>query len=157
MSFYFRVCGFGFYNFHLVMFVYFLFLFLCFLHLYLFQISIPFIWLLAFWKESYDKPRQHIKKQRHHFAGKGPNSQSYVFSSSHIQMWELAHKKGWVLNNWCFWTAVLEKAWESLGQQGDQPVNPKGNQAEYSLEGLMLKVKLQYLATWCKEPTQKRS
>ena len=60
--------------------------------------------------------------------------------------------------NWCVLNCgVGEDSWESLGQQGDQPVNPKGNQAEYSFEGLMLKVKLQYLATWCKESTQKRS
>ena len=47
------------------------------------------------WKESYDKPRQCIKKQRHHFADKHPYSQSYVFSSSHVQMWELNHKESW--------------------------------------------------------------
>ena len=39
---------------------------------------------LAVWKESYDKPRQHIKKQRHYFADKGPSSQSYGFSSGHV-------------------------------------------------------------------------
>ena len=49
---------------------------------------------LAPWKENYDKSRQHIKKQRHYFANKGPYSQSYGFSSSHVQMWELAHKEG---------------------------------------------------------------
>ena len=64
---------------------------------------------LAPWKESYNKPRQHIKKQRHHFATKDLYSQSYSFPSSHIQMWELDHKEGWVPNNWCFWTVLLEK------------------------------------------------
>ena len=64
------------------------------------------------WKESYDKPRQHIKKQRHHFADKGPYSQNYGFSRSHIQMWELDHK-GWPLKNWYFQTVVLEKTLES--------------------------------------------
>ena len=48
--------------------------------------------MLAPWKESYDKPSQSIKKQRHHFADKGLPSQSYGFSSSHVQMWELDHK-----------------------------------------------------------------
>ena len=51
--------------------------------------------MLAPWKKNYDKPRQHIKKQRHHFADKGPYSQSYDFSSSHLWMWELNHKEGW--------------------------------------------------------------
>ena len=64
--------------------------------------------------------RQHIKKQRHHFAHKGPYCQSYGFSSSHVQMWELDHKEGWAPKNWCFPTAVLEKILGSLGLQGDQ-------------------------------------
>ena len=59
--------------------------------------------------ESYDKPRQCIKRQRHLFADKGPYSQSYGFSSSHVWMWELDHKEGWVLKNRCFWIAVLDK------------------------------------------------
>ena len=64
-----------------------------------------------------------IKKQRHHFADKGPYSQSYGFSSSHVWMWELDHEEGWVFN-WCFWTVVLDKdSWESLGLQGD-PTSP---------------------------------
>ena len=49
---------------------------------------------VAPWKESYDKPRRHIKKQRHYFADDGPYSQSYGFSSSHVQMRELDHKEG---------------------------------------------------------------
>ena len=48
------------------------------------------------WKESYDKPRQRIKKQKHYFAEKGTSSQRYDFSSSYVQMWELDHKEGWV-------------------------------------------------------------
>ena len=59
------------------------------------------------WEKSYDKPRQYIKKQRHYFANKGPYSQSYGFSNSHVWMWELDHKEGWTLKNWCFWTVVL--------------------------------------------------
>ena len=87
--------------------------------------------MLAPWKKSYGKPRQHIKKQRHHFADKGPYSQSYGFSNSHIEMWELYYKEGWVPKNWwCFWTVVvLEKALESpLDWEEIKPVNPKGNQ-----------------------------
>ena len=79
--------------------------------------------------KSCDKSRQHIRKQRHHFADKGPYSQSYGFSSSHVWMWELDHKEGWSLKNWCFWTVVLEKALESpLDCKEMQPVHPKGNQ-----------------------------
>ena len=76
-----------------------------------------------------DKPRQHIKKQRHNFANKGPYSQRHGFSSSHVQMWELDHKEGWALKNWCLWTMVLDKTLESLLDCKEiKPVNPKGNQ-----------------------------
>ena len=62
------------------------------------------------WQNSYDKiAREHIKKQRHYFADKGSYSQSYGFSSSHVWMWELDHKEGWALKNWCLQTVVLEK------------------------------------------------
>ena len=82
------------------------------------------------WKESYDKPRHHIKKQRYHFADKGPDSQSYNFSSSHVQMCELDHKEGWAPKTWCFWTAVLEKPLESpLDSKVIKPINPKENQS----------------------------
>ena len=85
--------------------------------------------MLAPWKKSYDKPRQHIKKQRHHFANKGPYSQSYGFSSSHVQIWELDHKEGWVPKNWCFRSVVLEKTLEGpLDCKEIKPVNSKGNQ-----------------------------
>ena len=57
------------------------------------------IQMLTPWKESYDQPRQHIKKQRHYFANKGLSSQSYGFSSGHIWMWELDYKEGWALKN----------------------------------------------------------
>ena len=77
-------------------------------------------------KENYDQPRQHIKKQRHYFANKGPSSQSYGFSSSHVWMWELDHKESWVPKNWCFWTVVL-KTLESPLDWKIKPVNPKGN------------------------------
>ena len=101
--------------------------------------------MLAPWKESHDKLRDYIKQQRHHFANKGPYSQSYGLSSSHVQRWELDHKEGWVSKNWGFHIVVLEKTLESpLDCKEIKPVNPKENQPEYSLEGLMLKLKLQY-------------
>ena len=82
------------------------------------------------WKKSYDKPRQHIKKQRHHSADKHPYSQSYGFSSSHIQIWELDYKESWALKNWCFWTMMLEKTHESpLNCKEIELVHPKGNQS----------------------------
>ena len=85
---------------------------------------------LAPWKKSYNKHRQHIKRQRDSFADKGPYSQSYGFSSSHIWMWELDHKENWAPKNWCFWTVVLEKTLESpLNSKEIKPVHPKGNQS----------------------------
>ena len=101
--------------------------------------------MLAPWKKSYDQPRQRIKKQRHYFSDKGPSSQSYGFSSSHVWMWELDYKESWAPKNWCFWIVLLEKTLKSpLDCKEIQPVNPKGDQSESSLEGLMLKLKLQY-------------
>ena len=74
--------------------------------------------MLSPWKESHGKLRQHTWKQRNHFANKGPSSQSYGFSYSHVQMWQLDHKEG-------FWIVVLEKTfdWKEI-----KPVNPKRNQ-----------------------------
>ena len=81
---------------------------------------------LTSFKKSYDQPRQHIKKQRHYFVIKGPSSQGYSFSSSHIWMWKLAYKESWPLKNWFFWTVVLEKTLESpLDCKETQPVHPK--------------------------------
>ena len=86
--------------------------------------------MLTPWKESYDQPRQHIKKQRHYFANKGPSSQSYCFSSSHVWMWELDYKESWAPTNWCFWTVVLQKTLECpLDCKEIQPVHLKGNQS----------------------------
>ena len=83
-----------------------------------------------FWKQSYDQPRQHIKKQRHHFANKGPSSQGYGFSSVHVWLWKLDYKESWVPKNWCFWAVVLEKTLESpLDCKEIQPVHPKGDQS----------------------------
>ena len=78
----------------------------------------------------------------------------YSKESSHVQIRELDHKKGRVLKNWCLWTVVLEKTLESpLDCKETKPVNPKGNQPRIFIERLMLKLKLQYLATWCEELT----
>ena len=97
------------------------------------------------WKKSYDQPRQLIKKQRHYFANKDLSSQSYGFSSDHVWMWELDCEESWAPKNWCFWTVVLEKTLESsLDYKEIQPVHPGEINPEYSLEGLMLKLKLQY-------------
>ena len=84
------------------------------------------------------------KKQRHYFANKRLSSKSYGFSSIHVWMWELDYKESWTPKNWCFWTVVLEKTLESpLDCKEIQPVL-KEVSPEYSLEGLMLKLKLQY-------------
>ena len=65
----------------------------------------------------------------HYFTTKSLSSQSYGFSSSHVWMWELDHKEGWEVKNWCFRTVVLEKTLESpLDCKEIKPVNPKGNQ-----------------------------
>ena len=86
--------------------------------------------MLAHWKESYEQPRQHIKKQRHYFANKGPSSQGSGFSSGPVWMWELDCEESWAPKNWCFWTVVLEKILESpLDCKEIQPVHPKGNQS----------------------------
>ena len=70
-----------------------------------------------------------ILKSRHYFANKGPSSQSYGFSGSHVWMWELDYKESWVPKNWCFWTMVLEKTLESpLDSKEIKSVNSKGNE-----------------------------
>ena len=84
----------------------------------------------AYSLESYDLPRQHIKKQSHCFVNKDPSSQGYGFSSSHVWMWELDCKESWAPKNGYFWTVVLEKTLESpLDCKEIQPVHPKGNQS----------------------------
>ena len=86
-----------------------------------------------------------ILKSRHYFANKGPSSQGYGFSCGHVWMWELDCEEGWVLKNWCIWTVMLEQTivspldWKRSNQSILKEINPK-----YSLEGLMLKLKLQY-------------
>ena len=86
--------------------------------------------MLAPWRKRYNQPRQHIKKQTHYFANKGPSSQSYGFSSSHVWMWELDYKESWTPKNLSFWTVVLEKTLESpLDCKEIKPIQPKGNQS----------------------------
>ena len=94
------------------------------------------------WKESYDQPRQHIKKQRHYFTNKGPSSQGYGFSRSHIWMWDLDSKESWMLKNWCFSTVVLEKTLEYpwTARRSNQSILNEIS-PEYSLEELILKLK----------------
>ena len=76
----------------------------------------------------FNKPRWHIKKQRHHLANKGPQSQSYGFSSSHLQLWDLDLKESWAPKNWCFQIVVLDKTLKSpLDCKRIKPFNPKGN------------------------------
>ena len=106
----------------------------------------PLGWTDLISLKSYDQPREHIEKQRHYFANKGPSSQSYGFSRSHVWMCELDHKESWAAKNLCFWTVVLEKTLESpLDCKEIQPVYPKSwIYPEYSLEGLMLKLRLHY-------------
>ena len=101
--------------------------------------------MLTPWKESYDQPRQHIKKQRYYLVHKGLSSQGYGFSSSYVWMWELDYKESWAPKNGCFWTGVLDKTLESpLDCKEIQPVHPKGDQSWMFIEGLMLKLKFQY-------------
>ena len=88
--------------------------------------------MLTPWKESYDQPRQHIKKQRCYFDNRGLSMTvyDYGFSSGHVWMWELDCEESWALKNWCFWTVVLEKTLESpLDCKEIQPVYPKGYQS----------------------------
>ena len=85
--------------------------------------------MIAPCKERYDKPRQHIKKQRHHFANKGLFSQSYGIPRSHVWMWDLDLQEGWEPKNLCFWTVVLVKTLESPSDDKEiKSVNPKGNE-----------------------------
>ena len=110
--------------------------------------------MLAPWKKSCDQPRQHIKKQRHYFTNKGLSSQGYGFSSGHVWMWELAVKKAEcrridAFDLWC-WRRLLRVPWTA--RRSNQSIL-KEISPEYSLEGLMLKLKFQYLVTGCKELT----
>ena len=110
--------------------------------------------IIASWKKSYNKRRQHIKKQRYYFANKDPYSQSYGLSSSHIRIWELNHKEGWAPKNWCFQTVVLEKTIENPSDSKEiKPVNPQEINPEYSWKNWCLSWSWNTLATWCGELT----
>ena len=101
--------------------------------------------MLALWEKSYDPPRQHIEKQRHYFANKGQSSQGYSFFSSHVWMWELTIKKAEHQRidafELCCWRRLLRVPWTA--RRSNQSIL-KEISFEYSLEGLMLKLKLQY-------------
>ena len=106
--------------------------------------------MLAPWKKNYDKPRQSIKKQRHHFADKGQSSQSYGVSSR-CESWTTKKAECQRIDAfklWCWKT--LESPLDSKEiKMVNQDINPKGNvlkeiNPEHSLEGLLLKLKLQY-------------
>ena len=101
--------------------------------------------MLAPWKKSYDQPRQHIKKKRHYFADKVLSNQSYDFYSSHVWMWDLDLKKAecqriYAFELWC-WRRRLRVPWtaRTCNQSILKEISPG-----CSLEGLMLRVKLQY-------------
>ena len=101
--------------------------------------------MFAPWKKSYDQPGLHIKKQRHYFANKGPFSQGYGFSSSHVWMWEWSinkaeHRRTDAFELWC-WRKLLRVP--SITRRSNQSIL-KEISPEYSSEGLMLKLKLQY-------------
>ena len=101
--------------------------------------------MLTAWKENYDQPRQHIQKQRHYFAKKGPSSQGYGFSSSHVWMWELVIKKTEgqridAFQLWC-WRRLLRVPWTA--RRSNQSIL-KEISPGCSLEGMMLKLRLQY-------------
>ena len=102
--------------------------------------------MLAPWKKSYDKLKQHSKKQRHHFANEDACSQSYGFFCSHVWMWKWTIKKARALKNWCFWSVVLEKTLENPLDYKETGWNQsilKEISPRYSLEGLLLKLKIQ--------------
>ena len=114
--------------------------------------------MLAPWKESYDKTWQRIKKQRHCFSDKALYSQSYGFSSSHVPVWELKHKKAKcrridAFELWC-WRRLLRVPWRT--RRSNQSILTEIN-PECSLEGLMLKLKLQYFGhlMWRTDSLQK--
>ena len=111
--------------------------------------------MLAPWKNSYEKARQSIKEQRHHFADKGPYSQSYGFSSSHIWMWNVLlyrrlSTKELILFEKLFWRRLLRVSWTARrsNQSILKEINP-----EYLRKDWCWTWNSSTLATWCKELT----
>ena len=108
----------------------------------------------AYSLESYDKPRQNIKKQRHYFVNKGSSSQGYGVSSGHVWMWELNCEESWSPKNWCFWTVVLEKTlrvpWTARrsNQSVLKEISPGVHWKDWCWSW-----NSNTLATWCKELT----
>ena len=101
-------------------------------------------------KKRYDQSIHLTKKQKHHLGDIGPCSQKLCFSNSHGQMWELDHKEGWVLKNWCFWTVLLEKTLESpLDCKEIQTVHPKGDQSWVFIGRTDAEAEGQYFGHWC--------
>ena len=105
------------------------------------------------WKESYDQPRQHIKKQRYYFAMKGPSSQGYGFSSSNVWMirvglWRKLSPEELMLLN----CGVGQDSWESLGLQGD-PTSPSYRKSVLNIRWKDWCWSSNTLATWCEELT----
>ena len=109
--------------------------------------------MLAPWKKGCGKPRQHIKKQRHYFADKGPSRQSYGFSSSRVQMWELDHKRRLSAKELMLWNCgVREDSWESLGLQDQTSQSWKKSTLNIHWKDQCWSWSTNTLATWCEEP-----
>ena len=114
--------------------------------------------MITCWPESYDNPRQCVEKQRHHSANKGLYSQDYCLLSGQVWLWELDHKEGRAPKDWCFRTVVLQKTSERpLDSKEIKQSILKEVNSEYSLEGLMLKLKSSILVTLCEQPTHWKS
>ena len=110
--------------------------------------------MLTPWKESYDQPREHIQKQRHYFANKGPSSQGYGFSSSHAWMWEWTMKKAEHRRIDAFELWYWENSWESLGPQRD-PISASSRKPVLNVhwKDWCWSLNSNALATWCEELT----
>ena len=110
--------------------------------------------MLAHWKKIYDQPRQHIKKQRHYFANKGPYNQGYGFSNTHVWMWELDYKKSWMVKNWCFelwcWRRLLRVIWTA--RRSNQSILRK-SVMNIHWKDWCWSWNSNTLATWCEELT----
>ena len=106
-------------------------------------------------KKSYHQLRLHINEQRHYFANKGPSSQSYVFSSSHVWMWEFDYKESWAPKNWCSWTLVLEKTLQRVPWTARTSNNQSSRKSVLSiyLRDWCWGSNSNTLATWCEELT----
>ena len=112
--------------------------------------------MLTPWKKSYDQPRQHIKKQRHYFANKGPSYQGYGFSSGHVWMWTVTkaeRRRIDAFELWC-WRRLLRVPWTA--RRSNQSILQEISPGIF-LKGMMLKLKLQYFGhvTWRTDSLEK--